>query len=710
MALTYVLGRVGQGKSYHIFEHIRHRLERDEGRALLLVPEQFTLQAERDLIKHLGRDGLLGVEVLSLSSLGERVLRETGGHRRPTLDEPGKRMVLRRVIAQVAGELRVYGPICRQSGFIGQLSDFISQMKQYQVDLAALGAVGAKLPADSLLGARLHDLLLLFHAFESQIAGRYLDLEDRRTLFWQQIPQSQQLKGALIFIDGYNTMSEQNRMILEQIISQAEATVISLCLPSPTARDRRVFSRVEQTYTNLHLWAQKNGIAEHVITCTRAAQAPPRSPEIEHLEHQLYAGGGTAYPLKPSAIRLLPAHNKLSELTAMAEEITRLLRDEGYRLRDIAVVMNDIGQYGPVVRRVMEEHGIPVFMDQKRDIMQTAPVRMLLSLLDLMIHDYPQPTVLAYLKSGLAGASPEEIAWLENYAMGCGIRGRMWTRAFTRGRAEDIAVAEPLRQRLLQPVFELHEDMKAAFTVRAYSQALFAFMERQETAARLSELTAAIQQRQYYDYAAGYRQLWQIILDCLDQMVELMGDMELDLQEYREVLEAGLASYELGVIPTMIDQVLIGSINRSMSHNVRAMFVLGLNDGVIPQAGAEGGLFSRADEEALRAHDISLGPDREGREAEERFLIVSALGKASERLYLSYALSDLDGSALRPSLLVDRIRQMFPALTPDEDPAADAAALNHLNGAAASYPGLIRNLRAAGAPLSPAWGELYRWY
>lgn len=715
MALTYVLGRVGQGKSHHIFESIRQQLERDAERAvLLLVPEQFTLQAERDLIRHLGSAGLLGAEVLSLSSLGERVLKETGGWRRPTLDEAGKCMVLRRVVAQEAGRLRIYGPVCRQSGFIRQLSEFISQLKQYQVEPEQLRLAGEQLPADSLLAARLHDLLLLNEAFGQQIQGRYLDLEDRRTLFLQRIPQSQWLKDALIYVDGYNTMSEQNRLLLEQLILCAEHTTISLGLPPLPARDGRIFKRVEQTRARLHEFALKHGIEEKTVYCRRGDAAPPRSPEISHLEQELYAGGARAFPAPPQDIRLLPAQNKLSEFTAAAEEIIRLLRDEGYRLRDIAVILNDIGQYGPVVRRVMAEHDIPVFMDQKRDIMQHPTVRMLLALLDIIIYDYPQPAVFAYMKSGLADLTAAEAARLENYALAYGLRGRQWTRPFTRGPIEEAEAVEPLRRRLLEPVLQLQEQLQAANKVKDYSRLLFDFMERQGLAERLAALTAAMEQQRYFDHAAENRQLWNIILDCLDQLVELMGDMEMEPGEYREVLEAGFASYEPGIIPTMIDQVLIGSISRSMSHNVRAMFVLGLGDGVIPPAHSGAGLFSRADEEALSARDIVLGPDSESRDAEEKFLIASALGKASERLYLSYALSDLDGSALRPSLLVDRLRQIFPALVAADDPADDPAAWPHLNGAQSSYPGLIRNLQGlkanADASLPPAWRELYRWY
>ena len=714
MALSYVLGRVGQGKSYCLFENIRRDLELAGGyNILLLVPEQFTLQTERDLIRHLGGSGIIGVEVLSLSSLGERVLRETGGSRHPILDEAGKRMLLRRVVSEHYAELRIYGPVCRQNGFIKQLSDFISQVKQYQVSWELLRSVTENLASDSLLEARLSDLLLLSQAFEAKLQGCYLDLEDRRDLFMSSIIKSEMLRNAHIYIDGFNTVSEQNRMILEQIIVQSEECMISLCLPEPKGvRDQRIFKRVKQTWQALHSFARAHNIEERYIRCGDATVEQNRSQEIRHLEGEIYAWPWRRWQRPVQSIRLLPAQSRLSEMEAMAEEISCLLRDEGYRLQDIAVITNDIAQYGPVIRRVLHDHGIPVFMDQKRDIMLNPLVNILLTLLDLFNHNWPHRELFIYLKSGLIDIAPGELAKLENYVLAHGVKGQQWARPFFRGAEAERDAMEVLRRRVMEALLILQGRLSQCSRVRDYSQVIFEFLQQQGWAENLELLTRAMEQELYFDYAAENRQMWNTVLDCLDQLVTLMGDMEISLREYRELLEAGFSSYELGAIPTMIDQVLIGSISRSMSHNVRAMFILGLNDGIIPSVSSSNGLFSRADERLLQECELTIGPDHHSREAEEQFLISQTMGKASERLYLSYSLSDLDGSALRPSILVDRIRMLFPGLEPAVDPTIKPADLCHINGPGSTYPGLIRQLKTAteGNQMPGLWTAVVEWY
>ncbi len=713
MGIRFILGRTGSGKSRQIMNEMHNRLmEGGYEKLILLVPEQFTLQAERDLITSLNLPGIIRIEVLSFTRLAHRVFDQVGGATRVLLNEQGKNMVLRRIVDTHNSDLTIYKKAAVQSGFITRLGEFISDLKGQDISPSQLreSVTGAE---ELILAHKVHDVALIYEQFNEYLKGRYLEADDRLNLLCQKIGNAAFLHDAYIWVDGFTTFSPQSLKILAQLIKAVKEITVSIIMdPGNGSRDRELFSLSRQSLERLRTFAKSSGVEEEIITNRNSNPAILKNPAIQHLEKELFAYPAQKYidPIKD--IEILAAASRNSEVEYAAAQVVELVRERGWRYRDLAVVCNDIDNYAPIIKRVFNEYNIPAFMDQKRSLMGNSIIKLVLSSAEVIRRGYRYEDIFTFLKTGFSGLGQDEAEILENFALRYGIQGKRWQQQF-RIETSESEQMNNYREIIIGPLQRLEGKMKNEQTVAAMCRAHYDYLVEIGLPERLADWINSMNQQGRLEIVRENTQIWNIILEVLDQMVEILGDQKVTLKDYLHLLEAGFESLEVGIIPTTIDQVLIGDIQRSKSHDIKGLLVLGVNDGVIPSFAAEEGILTEFEKETLQARGLELGFERTRKSLEERFLVYTSLSKPIEYIGLSYALADNEGKALRPSLLINRIQTILPGVSNHSDLVKhQEIELHQISTPQSTYKYLVENMRALAdaKPVDIIWGDVYGWY
>ncbi len=712
MGIKYILGRSGAGKTSYILREIKDRLNNKQNQKLiLLVPEQFTLQAERDLVEKQELEGIMQVEVLSFSRLAYQVLNEVGGLTQITINDIGKNMVIRKLLEELGRELTIYEKTARQEGFVLKINELISEMKQHDILPQELMLMNS-MEGEPLLKMKLQDFSLLYEHFNRYLENAYIDTEDHINLLIEKLKESKDLEGAELWIDGFHHMTPQTLRIVEELMKKARQINIALTMtPSPSNREGDLFTVTDKTLKQINQIAQGLGIKEEKVFLPGIEAR--KGPQLDHLEKEIYAYPYHPYGGRVEEIEIFAAANLYTEIEQVAGRILDLVRDQGYRFKDIAIVSGDLGSYSMMIKRVFQEYEIPCFMDEKRDIMDHPLVELILAAIDIISKRFRYEDVFRFLKTGFSELTKDEIEELENYVIAYGIRGSQWEQDFTKKQDEDLTLLNGLRKKFYGPLGNFKEVLKQTQTVLDVTKGLFTLLQQIRTEEKLEHWIEKLKELGRYDSVNENTQIWNTVMAIFDQLSEILGDKEVTLKEYRKVLEAGFGACEIGVIPSTIDQVLVGNLDRSRSHDIKALFVVGVNDGVLPLLKEESGLLSDQERRLLKEKGITLASYGESKLAEEKFSIYMALVKPSQYLWLSYAAADQEGRALRPSILIDRFKKLFPKIKIKSDVVKQPQdELNYVATPNSTFKYLVENMRLTldGKDSHDLWWDVLVWY
>ena len=715
MTIRYIIGRAGTGTDRKAIEEIGRELCNDsEQKIYLFVPEQYTLQAERNLIGQLKLPGIIRAEVLSFNRLAYRVLNETGGRTRVLINEQGRSMVIKKVINDIARDLSIYKKVSRQEGFVEELSTLFANFKQYDLDSSILQSKQNEIK-DEILRLKLHDISIIYAAFTDYMTNHYLDTEDQLNLFIEKLDDSALLKDNLIWLDKFSHFPPQNLRIIEKIMLQARDTTFCLTLDPQSGRDKDIFRISRNGYEQIHALAVRHGLCEERIELT-GAQSHPVGP-LKHLEQELYAYPHKAFTGDINNIDLFAAANIYSEAEYVATRIVKLVQDQGCRWRDIAVLSNGLDTYGPIISRVFSEYRIPFFLDTKSTIDNHPLIKMILSSLAVINRGYRPEDIFMLLKSGFTDLTPDECEEMENYMLAYGIKGRLCQEDFSRGQGEiDAQLLSSLNQnrhKLITPLQRLERSIKGKKSGRELSQALFQYLQTLGIEQKLQDWTDILRGDGLYEYALQNGQIWNIVMQTFDQLVEILGDNEINVKDFTSLLETGYKSFSVGIIPTTIDQIMIGNIQRSKSHSVKAVFVMGINDGVLPAGPSPQIIFTEEEKQILHTYQVEWNMDQQTQSSEEEFDIYLAFSQADEYLSLSFAIADQEGKALRPSLLIKRVKTLFPKIITRSDLVrTPEIELEQLITPTGSFKYLAEKLRLHldGEEINDFWWDVYDWY
>ena len=695
--LRIILGRAGTGKSARVLEEIRAL--GDSSRQILLVPEHASHAAEVDMCRVCGVSASRHAEVLSFKLLASRVLTIVGGAAEVTLDNGGKLLLLQRVLVSLAPSLRVYRRPSQRAAFLESLLSLVEELQAYAVAPEKLAEKAEEIPGGS--GERLRDVALLYGAYLARLHAPGRDARDRLEKLEEQLAASGYIDGKDVFIDGFSYFTGREQKILRIILQRAGSVTVTLL---GDGSDSELFSESLRVRSRLYELAREAGVrcSEEVL---RAGE--PRDA-LAHIERHFFGSGGR-WEEPTEQLRLYEAENAYAEAEWIASEILRLVRTEGYRFRDITVASRDLGSAEGVLRAVFSRFGIPIYCARRSDILRQNVPALLLGALDAVSGGFEYEDVFRCLKTGLAGLTAEECDVLENYAVKWDIRGTMWTQdtewtahpdgygaAWRDEHRALLAHVNEAREKVRVPFAQLYEGVHGTGTVEEKVKSLYRYLEQIDLPGELQRQTEALWRGGDTQRAEEIAQLWNVLCEVFDQFVEILGETQLDAEEFSQLMRLVLTQYSVGTIPVSLDRVSCAELTRNDRHAVRVLFLMGANDSVLPAVGGGGGILRDEDRAALEALDIRLAPYGLAQFRLEIQNLYAALAQPTDRLYVSYPRFDGKGAELRPSFVIGRIQTLCSGVkleTADAEKAyrlsAPAPALDyageHIDGAAWRY-------------------------
>lgn len=752
MSFRFIRGRAGSGKTSLILEEVRKELlENPNGHPIyLLAPDQMSFELEYELIQTKGLRGMIRTQVFSFSRLAWRVLQETGGISRYHIKGVGIHMLLRKIVEEKKAELMVYKRAAAQSGFIDQLEEIISEFKRYCIGTEALAfkidelnLLENRTPGEEMLLSKLSDLEVILQEYENSITSKYVDEEDFLRLLAEKVRHSESLKEAEIYIDGFHSFTPQEMMVINELIQNCRRVTVSLnvdqAYPNDTPEELSLFYMTGRTYYELYHATRQFGVEFEPDIDLNQLVLPrfKNSPSLQHLE--------TTFDVRPSIpfkgeteVNIVSAVNRRAEVEGVAREIVKKVREEGYKWRDCVVLLRDNTSYHDLIETLFEDYRIPVFQDQKRSMLNHPVVELIRSSIELIRTNWRYDPVFRTFKTGLLGPVEEDarksielLDKMENYVIANGIKGeKMWTkeadwkfmnkgeymRSYDTHQDFETALNE-LRRELVKPLVAFGEELASKKTVLGMSEALYMFLEAIEVPQKIELLRDKADKQKDLISAREHEQVWTHVIELLDQMVELMGEEEVSVELFQRLLETGLENLKFQLVPPAIDQVLVGNIELSRFLNCKNVFVLGVNEGVLPARPKETSVITEEERELLTEGGLKLAPGNMRKIMDETYIAYIGLTSASDSLWVSYPMANEEGKSLMPSIIIKQLKDLYPDLEekflfnePLEE--SNVVQLEYITNPTKAISFLSTQLQhwKRGHEISDLWWDVYNWF
>lgn len=776
MSLQFIFGNSGSGKSDFLYDSVlKQAKENKEQQFLIIVPEQFTMQTQRELVERQKQHAIMNVDVLSFARLAYRVFDDLGKQNVVVLEETGKNLVLRKVAEQKKAELKVLGANMNKMGYVGEVKSLISELMQYNIRPDALAEFLEKEPLGEGLRLKMQDVLTMYQGFTEYLKGRYITAEEVLELLYDVAEESKLLCGSVIVLDEFTGFTPIQNRLMEKLLVLAKKVSVSVTMD--VREDfyqcrgvHELFAMSKKTVASLLKVAElcKVPVEEPIVLPTGEKRRYAGAPDLYFMEQNLFRPGAGSYRYKVSEkamksnknhekltdsqleetpdIRITSLKNPREELKFAAREIVRLTREQGYRYRDIAVVTGDVQQYGNYVPEIFEQYHIPYFIDQTKNILFHPFIECIRAILEMIEYDFSYESVFRFLRCGLAEKiipqgklssmeleldgetgeksaqckeqtihrlTEQEIDRLENYVLARGIRGasrwsKPWTFVMPDGTLEDMERLNEIRE----AVYENFKPLLMAFrgkenTVSTQTFELYSLIRRLDMEQLLKERGEFFEKNGNQARAKEYDQIYKIVMDLFDKVTSLLGDETMTIREYSDILDAGFEAAKVGIIPPGNDTVTVGDIERTRLNHIKILFFVGVNDGVVPKAGNQGGIISQFEREKMAEYHLELAPGAREKVFIQKFYLYLNMTKPSERLYVTFCRVNSDGKALRRSYLIGTLLKLFPQLVVEEP--SEEETLEGVLTAESALPFLMEGLNKP-VEDEEAWTALLAWY
>ncbi|WP_010650057.1 helicase-exonuclease AddAB subunit AddB [Oceanobacillus massiliensis] len=749
MGLRFITGRSGTGKSGRTLDEIKEKLlDNPQGSPIFyIVPDQMTFQQEFALFNDENIQGSIRAQVVSFSRLAWRILQETGGGTRQFISSVGIQMMLRKIIEEKEGDWQVFQKAMEKQGFLNQLETMITEFKRYQVtpevlrlQMEHLDQFVHKTPGEVALMNKLDDLLYIYEKLTAVLQSNYIDSEDQLQLLAEKISESTLLEDAHIYLDGFHSFTPKELIVVEALMKRCHSVTVTLALDNPNEEisELDLFYQTTETYHILEQIAMENRITvdERIILDPKKGRYRER-PYFAHLEKNF-----DVRPLPEFQgevpIKIAEAVHPRAEVEGAAQEILRLVEEEEYRFQDIAVFIRQTDVYHDLIHTIFDDHGIPVFIDEKRTMLNHPLIEFIRSLLDVVEGNWRYDAIFRVLKTGFIPSTDKEcpltsdaIDELENYVLEYGIRSReRWFGTeewkFQRFRGFDQATQtdaekdtqnriNKYRYQVTEALQQFDEQIRKASTIRELSETTYMLLEDLGVPSRLEQMREQYDESGEAEKGREQDQVWNAIIQLFDEMVEIAGDEEMKLSTFHSTLEAGFETLKFAHVPPSMDHVIVGTIDRSRMSGVKCAFLLGVNEGIWPMKPPGDGMINEEEREMLAGNGIRLADSGKRQLLDDWFYMYLAFTVAEDRLMISFPLSDEEGKAKMPSQLIKRVESLFPTCTahlllqdPDELIDAERFITTPVKTRSALTAQLARTRK--GYPVKPVWWEVFNWY
>lgn len=713
MGLKIVAGRAKTGKSTYIYDDINAEIKKNNHTNLiLLVPEQMTYQAEYEIIDSIKQQGIMAAEVLSFTRLGYKILEEVGGLKVQEINNYGKVMLLKQIFEEKKDELKLFNKSSRQEGFLREFDSLISEMKQNSVSVEFLEQIlKHKVNEDEnqLLNKKLEDIIKVYKEINKRTQGTFFDEEDKMELFISAVEQSSYIKNSIIWIDGFESFNVQRYRLIKELIKYSKKVTITFNMGTDSLKnlhcteDWEAFKTVHDTYK---LLVSDLDCSINIVSLNNSIL----NDEIKTVEQNMFSISSTPYKQDTSNIHVISSLNPYSEIEKTAQKIISLVRDNGYRWKDISLSTGDMDSYGTNVKKVFTQYEIPFFLDYKRDIMGNPLTKFIMSLLDMFIYNFKHDSIFEFLKTGFSTLNYDEVMKLENFALQYGIEGEKWFRPF-KFNADGIDYFNNLREKFVGGLKEARKDFKSLKTAIDITMFVFDFLKSYNVQDKIERQVGIFKKSGEYELSSENAQVWNYVIDIFEQIVLAGANAEITTREYRKMIEAGFNEVKISIIPPSLDKVTVGDIDKISSKSSKVIFIVGANEGKLDSKNNEKGLLLDDEREFLAKSGMKLLNDSNYYLYEEKHILYKMFTNATEKLYVSYALGTADGKSLQPSMYVDKIKDLFPKVKEQTD-------LNNINedekisNIKGTVDYLVENIRdfVEGKDIDEVWKYVYAWY
>ena len=708
MTLRIVYGRAGTGKSEFCYNEISNLINTEK--IYIITPEQFSFTAEKKLMDKISSGATFNAEVITFSRMAYRVLNEVGGVTSTGLTKSGKAMLIYSILNSQKNNLKFLN---KSDENIEICLNAISEFKKHGVSVEKLSKE-IDSTQNRYLQTKLKDITTIYKKFEEQITGKYIDDTDLLTILAEKLEQTNMFKDSLIYIDEFAGFTSQEYEIIKKLLKCSKKVTVTVCtdeISTNSNPDTDIFYSNKVTLSKVTELIEKN---EEIEKVKLENSKRFKQEELKHLEENLYENQFKKYNKSQESISIFLAQNQYSEIENIAEDIVKKVRDKKYRYRDIAIITKDIQTYSSQIRAIFNMYGIPVFIDEKRSLSQNPIIQYILSLLEIINKNWSHESTFNYIKTGFLKIDNEDIFKLENYCIKWGIKHNKWTSDFKYGITEESEKQEikrlnEIRKQIVFPIENLKKNIQKERTAEKISKYLYMFLIEQEIETVLQERIEKLENLGLIDIANEYKESYNIFVNLIDEITTIFKDDNITFDKYVNILKIGLKNSGLGKIPEVADQVIVGDVDRSRSHKVKAIYIIGLNDGVFPIVNKDEGFLNDSDRDILKNDGIELAKGTLDKLYEDNFNIYKAFATAEENLNLSYSSTDQEGKSLRPSILISKIKRIFPKIQEKSDVIVHK---DEILTKKTTYEKLINNINRikSGESIDPIWYSVYKYY
>ena len=668
MSVQIIYGKSGTGKTNYIFNKISESIN-DGRKKYILTPEQFSFTAEKELLKNIEKNSnssaVINAEILTFDRMAHRVSTEVGGITKIALSDSGKSMIIYNILSSKKNDLKFLG---KSDNNIDLILTQIAELKRHGVSLQGLENLMDTVKDNKYLYSKLKDIHTVYNKYEEHIQSKYIDENDSLTILSKKLDYATMFNNSDIYIDEFVGFTKQEYLIIEKLMKVANKLTITITadnLSIDETPDTDVFYSNKQTANNILKIAKDNEIKiEKSIELNEIKRF--KSPELLHLEENIFSVPYKIYNKPVNNIKLFLANNQYSEVENVAKNIIKLVREENYKYKEISIITQNIDTYSNLCKAIFSKYNIPLYMDERKELSQNVLIKYILSILEIFAKNWTIESVFNYIKTGFTELSEDEIYELEKYAIKWNIRGSKWYKEPWNFHDEKQTI-NTLREEVVNPLIKLKQDLAGIKTGKQISEQLYKYLIENSVDKKLEEKINYLIQIGELNKAQEYEVSWNTAMQVLDEMVMIFGDEKITFENYMKILKTGFVNSSLGTIPMAQDQVVIGNVDRSKSHRVRAVFIIGLNDGNFPAINKSEGFLNDEDRSEIKTRGIELAKGTLEKIYEDNFNIYKAFSTAEEKLFLSYASSDSSGKSLRNSVLIPKIKKIFPLIQQESD-------------------------------------------
>ena len=724
MSLQMIYGRSGSGKTTYLFDKLRESLEKDPDirkKRYVIVPDQFSYMMERKILETFGETVVFAVSVSGFRMFSQRILERVGGIKRRVLSPVGRSMMIARIAGQKQGELQIYGKSAAYAGFSDLLSQTIKEFKDYAITPEDVKAAAQGMEASELRD-KLEDLYLIYASYEADLHNNFIDAEDQLKIAAEKAAEADFLQGAEFYIDEFSDFTPMQLQMIGKMLKKGDTYITLTFDEGIGASHNGVFSLTRDTDDDLMELARELSVAIEAPVFTKHPGRFQTNPELGHIEKEFYAYPSQEWPAVPQFLRIRRCQDLYEEVEYVAKDILKRVREDGLRFGEVAILLRNMEDYRAILKSVADEYGIPVFIDARKEIDTNPLAAFVAAFFEIKQQNFTFDAVFKYLKTYLLPMDRESIDLLENYCLAHGIQSWKWKEEMWRYKVREAAdelenqrllnLINEIKDEVYQPLMKVYGELEAKDNVRDKTAVFYDFLAASGALGTFVQWTGDFQAGDHEKYLE-YSGVTNALITVLDQMADAMGTESMTVEEFGNTLLVGLSTSKISVIPATLDQVIAGDISRVRSSTVKGIYIIGVNDGILPRIPESTGILTDHDRQTLRQGGLKVSQDAVTRAFYEQFYVYNALTIADTFLTLTYPIADHEGKSLRPSTVPGRLKKLFPKLL-EEYPGDQAARSlpGEISGKREAFRELLGEIRRFHDQKSvdPVWKEIYSYF